>query len=63
MDLLGPFLPASGQRRFLIVGVDYFTKWVDVEHLASIIKKQVEGFIWKNIITWFDISRAIITDN
>ncbi|KAJ8480110.1 hypothetical protein OPV22_023837 [Ensete ventricosum] len=63
MDLLGPFLPASGQRRFLIVGVDYFTKWLEAEPLASITEKQVEGFVWKSIITRFGLPRAIITDN
>ncbi|RWV76896.1 hypothetical protein GW17_00062366 [Ensete ventricosum] len=63
MDLLGPFPPASGQRRFLIVGVDYFTKWLEAEPLASITERQVEGFVWKNIITRFGLPRAIITDN
>ena len=28
IDLLGPFPPATGQRKFLIVACDYFTKWV-----------------------------------
>ncbi|KAJ8478335.1 hypothetical protein OPV22_022062 [Ensete ventricosum] len=63
MDLLGPFPPASGQRRFLIVGVDYFTKWLEAEPLASITEKQVEWFVWKNIITRFGLPKAIITDN
>ncbi|KAJ8479929.1 hypothetical protein OPV22_023656 [Ensete ventricosum] len=63
MDLLGPFPPASGQRRFLIVGVDYLTKWLEAEPLASITERQVEGFVWKNIITRFGLPRTIITDN
>ncbi|KAJ8501040.1 hypothetical protein OPV22_011592 [Ensete ventricosum] len=63
IDLLGPFPPASGQRRFLIVGVDYFTKWLEAEPLASITERQVEGFVWKNIITRFDLPKTIITDN
>ncbi|XP_065050377.1 uncharacterized protein LOC135680425 [Musa acuminata AAA Group] len=29
LDLLGPFPPASGQRKYIIVGVDYFMKWVE----------------------------------
>ncbi|XP_038715980.1 uncharacterized protein LOC120009442 [Tripterygium wilfordii] len=36
MDLLGPFPPALGQRTYLIVVVDYLTKWVEVEPLATI---------------------------
>nr|XP_009388173.1 PREDICTED: uncharacterized protein LOC103974991 [Musa acuminata subsp. malaccensis] len=63
LDLLGPFPPASGQRRYIVVGVDYFTKWVEAEPLATIIERQVEKFVWKNIVTRFGLSRAIITDN
>ncbi|XP_056698534.1 uncharacterized protein [Spinacia oleracea] len=36
MDILGPFPVASGQRKFLIVAVDYFTKWIEAEPLAKI---------------------------
>ncbi|MCI74292.1 gypsy retrotransposon integrase-like protein, partial [Trifolium medium] len=36
MDLLGPFPTAAGQNRYLIVVVDYFTKWIEAEPLASI---------------------------
>ncbi|RDY09050.1 Retrovirus-related Pol polyprotein, partial [Mucuna pruriens] len=31
MDILGPFPPTPGQIKFLIVAVDYFTKWVEAE--------------------------------
>ncbi|CAL9121302.1 unnamed protein product, partial [Musa textilis] len=50
MDLLGPFPPASGQRRYIIVGIDYFTKWVEAEPLATITAGRVEQFVWKNIV-------------
>ncbi|GMH07670.1 hypothetical protein Nepgr_009510 [Nepenthes gracilis] len=29
LDILGPFPIAPAQRKFLIVGIDYFTKWVE----------------------------------
>ncbi|CAD5168155.1 unnamed protein product [Musa acuminata subsp. malaccensis] len=63
MDLLGPFPPASRQRRYIIVGIDYFTKWVEAEPLAAITERQVEGFVWKNIVTRFGLPRVIIMDN
>ncbi|XP_064983502.1 uncharacterized protein LOC135623960 [Musa acuminata AAA Group] len=63
LDILGPFPLAAGQRRFLIVGVDYFTKWVEAEPLATITAQQVEKFVWKNLITRFGLPEAIITDN
>ncbi|URD93608.1 Retrotransposon protein [Musa troglodytarum] len=63
MDLLGPFPPASGQRRYIIVGIDYFTKWVEAEPLATITAGRVEQFVWKNIVTRFGLPNVIITDN
>ncbi|KAL2224041.1 UNVERIFIED_CONTAM: hypothetical protein Sindi_3052700 [Sesamum indicum] len=63
MDLVGPFPQAAGQRKFLIVAVDYFTKWVEAELLAKISEKEVIKFLWKNIICRFGIPRAIISDN
>ncbi|XP_056690068.1 uncharacterized protein [Spinacia oleracea] len=36
MDLLGPYTAAPGSRRYVIVAVDYFTKWVEAEALKNI---------------------------
>ncbi|KAL0430430.1 UNVERIFIED_CONTAM: hypothetical protein Sradi_0669000 [Sesamum radiatum] len=36
MDIVGPFPVASGQRKFLLVAIDYFTEWVEAEPLACI---------------------------
>lgn len=45
----------SGQRKFLIVAIDYFTKWMEAEPLASITDMQVQAFILTNIITRFGV--------
>ena len=49
--------------RFLLVAIDYFTKWVEVEALVTIIEAKVQNFVWKNIICRFGIPRTIISDN
>ncbi|XP_020577433.1 K(+) efflux antiporter 2, chloroplastic-like [Phalaenopsis equestris] len=36
VDIMGPFPIATGQRKFIILAVDYFTKWVEAEPLAKI---------------------------
>nr|KYP40265.1 Pol polyprotein [Cajanus cajan] len=63
MDIFGPFPLAKGQCKFLLVAVDYFTKWIEAEPLATITANNVQKFLWKNVITRFGISHAIITDN
>ena len=51
------------QPKFLIVGIDYFTKWVEVEPSATITEKNFQSFIWKSIICRFGIPRVFISDN
>uniref|UniRef100_A0A2N9I550 Uncharacterized protein n=1 Tax=Fagus sylvatica TaxID=28930 RepID=A0A2N9I550_FAGSY len=63
MDLVGPLPKATGNRRWLIVATDYFTKWVEAEPLANIRDKDSIKFVWKNIITRFGIPKTIISDN
>ena len=38
---MGPFQIAVRQLKFHIVGIDYFTKWVEAEALATITKRNV----------------------
>ena len=38
LDILGPFPLGTKQMKFLVVGIDYFTKWVKVEPLTKITK-------------------------
>ena len=52
-----------GNRRFVLVAVDYFTKWAEAEALANIRDVDVKKFIWKNIITRFRVLDSLISDN
>ena len=36
LDIMGPFPTAARQLKFLVVGIDYFTKLVEAEALATI---------------------------
>ena len=60
---MGPFPIAVQQLKFLIVGIDYFTKWVEAEALATITEKNVRNFIWRSIICRFGIPRVLVSDN
>ncbi|KAK3030018.1 hypothetical protein RJ639_038117 [Escallonia herrerae] len=44
MDVPGPFLLASGQRRFVIVAIDYFTKWIEAEALVTTTLAKCKDF-------------------
>ena len=45
LDIMGPFLIAMRQLKFLVVDIDYFTKWVEVETLATITEKNIRSFV------------------
>ena len=52
-----------GNRRWLLVGTDYFTKWVETKPLANIRDVDARRFLWKNIVTQFRIPHTLISDN
>ena len=60
---MGSFPTAIRQLQFLVVGIDYFTKWVEVEALATIMEKNVQNFVWKNIIFKYGIPWVLVSDN
>ena len=42
LDIMGPFPTALRQQKFLVVSIDYFTKWVEAEPLATITERSEE---------------------
>ena len=63
LDIVGPFPKTAGNRRWLLVDNDYFTKWVEAEPLANIRDVDAIRFVWKNIVTRFGIPHTLISDN
>ncbi|XP_015963087.1 uncharacterized protein LOC107487021 [Arachis duranensis] len=47
VDLLGPFPVGPGQVKYLIVAIDYYTKWIEAEPLASISSSNCKKFMWR----------------
>uniref|UniRef100_A0A2N9H9C9 Integrase catalytic domain-containing protein n=1 Tax=Fagus sylvatica TaxID=28930 RepID=A0A2N9H9C9_FAGSY len=63
IDIVGPLPRAPGNKKFLIVATDYFTKWVEAEPLSHIRDVDAKHFFWKNVVTRFGIPWAVISDN
>ena len=47
----------------MLVGTDYFTKWVEAEPLANIRDVDAKRFFWRNIVTRFGVPQTFISDN
>nr|XP_023900876.1 uncharacterized protein LOC112012715 [Quercus suber] len=63
LDILGPFPTGTRQMKFLVVGIDYFTKWVEAEPLVKITQQNVKNFVWKDIVCRFGVPRVLVSDN
>ena len=60
-DILGPFLTGTGQMKFLVVGIDYFIKWVEAEPLAKITQQNVkELFLEEHCVQIWGIEGACV---
>ena len=63
LDIVGLFLMALGNRRWFLVETDYFIKWVEAEPLSNIRDVDAKKFVWRNIVTRFEIPHTLILDN
>ncbi|XP_019161153.1 PREDICTED: uncharacterized protein LOC109157769 [Ipomoea nil] len=50
VDIVGALPMGSGKRKYLIVAVDYFTKWVEAKPLASITSARCKQFVYRDIL-------------
>jgi hypothetical protein len=63
LDLLGPLPPAQGNLRYVVVAVEYFSKWIEAKPLTTITSVTVQKFFWQNIVCRFGVPKAITVDN
>ncbi|KAJ9565034.1 hypothetical protein OSB04_001000 [Centaurea solstitialis] len=63
MDIVGKLPPAPGQKVYLLVLTDYFSKWIEAGAFSQVRDKEVISFIQKNIIYRFGVPAEIMCDN
>ena len=63
LDILGPFPIGTKHMKFLVVMIDYFTKWVEAKPLAKITQQNAKKFVWKSIVCQFGVPRVLVLDN
>ena len=62
IDFMGPF-PASYSNLYILLAVDYVSKWVEAIPTRTNDAKVVAQFLHSNIFSRFGTPRALITDN
>ena len=61
IDFMGSFPPSFGNL-YILVAVDYISKWVETATLPTSDAKTVVKFLHKNIFLRFNTLRVIVTD-
>jgi transposase InsO family protein len=49
--------------KYVVVAVEYFSKWIEAKPLATITSVTVQKFFWQNIVCRFGVPKAITVDN
>ena len=62
MDFMGPF-PPSFNNLYILLAVDYISKWVEAIPTCTNDAKVVAQFLCNHIFSRFGTPRALITDN
>ncbi|KAL1541282.1 hypothetical protein AAHA92_25525 [Salvia divinorum] len=61
MDFMGPF-PSSYGNLYILVAVDYVSKWIEAKATSTCDAKEVAKFLKSNIFSRFGVPRAIVSD-
>jgi transposase InsO family protein len=62
IDIIGVLPRTPGGFRFLFVGIDTFTKWMEATPLVNIMQEAAVKFL-QSIIYRFGIPQRVLTDN
>ncbi|XP_074327402.1 uncharacterized protein LOC141665320 [Apium graveolens] len=62
IDLIGELPKAKRGVKYVVIAVDYFTKWAEAMSLATIIAKKIKYFIFNSIVCRFGIPYKLISD-
>ena len=63
IDLIGRIAPkALNEHEYILVAIDYFTKWVEAASYSVLKAKHVTQFLENNIICQFGLPQEIISD-
>ena len=55
LDFVGPIAPMSRKKKYILVCIDFMTKWVEAKALYQETEKSMIEFMYEDIFTRFDV--------
>eukprot|EP00253_Pinus_taeda_P019960 PITA_19960 len=62
MDFVGPISPPSKHKQYIIVCIDYLTKWAETKAIKAATKEKVAEFLRENIFCKLGYPKELVTD-
>ena len=63
-NIIGEIRPnASNGHKYIVVAIDYFSRWIEAESFATLKAKLMAKFIEKSLIYRYRVPHHIVTDN
>lgn len=62
MVFIGPIDPQLGKKRYIIVCIDYLTKWAEIKAMKIQTEDKVAEFLRENVFYKFGYTREVATD-
>ena len=63
INLIGQLPKGRSSTQYLVVTMDYFTKWVETEALTSITPTKIKEFVYNNTICRYGVPHTIVSNN
>ena len=61
LDFVGPINPTSKKKKYILVCMDYVTKWVEAKEIPRATEQVVVYFLHEDIFTRFGVPSEIVT--
>jgi hypothetical protein len=58
-----PTSTSTWNLKYVVIAVQYFSKWIEAKPLDTITLATVQKFFWQNIVCRFGVPKAITVDN
>src|SRR6266540_449112 len=62
IDIVGPLTKTSRENKYIVVAIDYFTKYPEARALANANARNIANFLYEDIICRHGYPRKIISD-
>ena len=63
LDIMGPLPTTARQKRFILVVVDYFTRWIELFPLKSTTSINMANILMNEVFSRYGLPKHIVSDN